>query len=96
MGNLYTKKYMLCNTIKRIGPISCFILLTIATVTLTPKAYANINPVSCYICIAFYVLGVVSLVIVTCSDPGIVKREMMCVPRDISEERGWRYCDLCR
>eukprot|EP00956_Cyclotella_meneghiniana_P038706 scaffold158621_cov38-Cyclotella_meneghiniana.AAC.1 len=75
-----------------IGPISCFILLTIATATLTPKAYANINPVSCYICIAFYVLGVVSLVIVTCSDPGIVKREMMCVPRDISEERVFVTC----
>ena len=89
LQSLYKKWY------NRFGPVCCFVILTIATIALAPRAYANINPISSCICILFYAAGVISLAIVSCSDPGIVKREM-CIPNEVSEERGWRYCDLSR
>jgi len=88
------------------GPVACLLLLTIATIHFAPKAYHHIGPISGIICLLFYVHGVVSLCIVTCSDPGVVKSGTGAgvggggyagLPRvDVSAGRGWRYCDLCR
>jgi len=92
------------------GPVACLLLLTIATIHFAPKAYHHIGPISGIICLLFYILGVVSLCIVTCSDPGVVKSGTAGgaggiggrdggyagLPRvDVSAGRGWRYCDLC-
>mmetsp|Transcript_41062 Transcript_41062/g.86139 ORF Transcript_41062/g.86139 Transcript_41062/m.86139 type:complete len:196 (-) Transcript_41062:190-777(-) len=87
------------------GPVACLLLLTIATIHFAPKAYHHIGPISGIICLLFYVHGVVSLCIVTCSDPGVVKSGTGAgvggggyagLPRvDVSAGRGWRYCDLC-
>lgn len=80
---------------KRFGPICCLGLLLMATIYFAPKAYADINPISSFICILFFTVGAISLAVVSCSDPGIVKREA-CIPSEVSAARGWRYCDLCR
>ncbi|KAL7520216.1 hypothetical protein ACHAWX_004955 [Stephanocyclus meneghinianus] len=77
------------------GPICCFGLLTLATIYHASRAYANVGPISALICIIFYIVATVTLAIVSCSDPGIVKRDSCCIPTDISASRGWRYCDLC-
>ena len=80
---------------QRFGPVCCLGILTLATIYFAPKAYADINLTSCLICLLFFSVGTISLAVVSCSDPGIVKRED-CIPSEISASRGWRYCDLCR
>ncbi|KAL3794178.1 hypothetical protein HJC23_012885 [Cyclotella cryptica] len=77
------------------GPICCLGILTLATIYHAPRAYANVGPISAMICIIFYIAATIALTIVSCSDPGIVKRDACCLPTDISAARGWRYCDLC-
>jgi len=80
------------------GPICCVGLLTGATCYFGGKAYHTIGIGSAAICLLFYITALVSLFIVSCSDPGVVKagrNEYEGVPSDISAGRGWRYCDLC-
>jgi len=88
------------------GPLCCLFLLTIATSYFAPKAYHNIGPVSAITCFLFYTIGIVSLCIVSCSDPGVVKsgggldrrgsKGYAGLPMlDVSAGKGWRYCDLC-
>lgn len=88
------------------GPVVCVVLLTIATSHFAPTAYRNIGPLSSLMCILFYIIGIVSLCIVSCSDPGVVKpgggpegrgrNGYAGVPTmNGSAGRGWRYCDLC-
>jgi len=84
------------------GPVCCLGLLTFATCYYASKAYRNIGPISAITCLVFYVVGVVSLAIVSCSDPGVVmdgkgsgKDGYANVPMNVSAGRGWRYCDLC-
>ena len=79
------------------GPVCCLGLLTFATIYFAPKAYQNIGMLSAITCLIFYIIGVVSLFIVACSDPGVVKPGgYASVPTmNASAGRGWRYCDLC-
>ena len=76
--------------------------MTGATAYFAPKAYHNIGILSGVMCLLFYIVGTVSLVILSCSDPGVVKSDgtrrngYNGVPTaDVSAGRGWRYCDLC-
>ncbi|KAL7551695.1 hypothetical protein ACHAWF_015269 [Thalassiosira exigua] len=90
------------------GPVCCLGLLTIATIYFASKAYHNVGPISGITCMLFYIIAVVSLGLVSCSDPGVVKprggvdgrggrNSYAGVPMmDVSASRGWRYCDLCR
>ena len=80
-------------------------LLTFATTYFAPKAYQNIGPISAITCLVFYTVALASLLVVSCSDPGVVKsgggsggkKGYAGVPMaDVSAGRGWRYCDLCR
>jgi hypothetical protein len=82
------------NSFLRFGPVCCFSLLTLATTYFTSNAYANINLISAVICILFYAVGTAALTAVSCSDPGIVKRDSALT--EVSASKGWRYCDLCR
>ncbi|KAL9184656.1 hypothetical protein ACHAXT_012626 [Thalassiosira profunda] len=83
------------------GPICCFGLLTIGTIFFAPRAYHNVGPISAATCLVFYIVGVVSLLIVACSDPGVVQPEAggkngyAGLPSNVSAGRGWRYCDMC-
>lgn len=88
------------------GPICCLGLLTIATIYFAPKAYHNIGPGSAITCLIFWTVGLVSLCIVSCSDPGVVKsgggidgrgsKGYAGVPTlDVTAGKGWRYCDMC-
>ena len=80
------------------GPICCVGLLTGATFYFGRKAYHTIGVGSAAICLLFYITALVSLFIVSCSDPGLVKADSRYegVPSsDVSAGRGWRYCDLC-
>jgi len=80
------------------GPICCVGLLTGATFYFGRKAYHTIGIGSAAICLLFYITALVSLFIVSCSDPGVVKADSRYegVPSsDVSAGRGWRYCDLC-
>ncbi|KAL7524914.1 hypothetical protein ACHAXR_000776, partial [Thalassiosira sp. AJA248-18] len=58
------------------GPICCLALLTIATSYFAPKAYHNIGPISGITCLLFYIVGIASLCVVSCSDPGVVKSDL--------------------
>ncbi|KAK1742897.1 DHHC family palmitoyltransferase [Skeletonema marinoi] len=55
------------------GPVCCAGLETIATIYYYPIAKNNVGMISAVICLLFYCLGLVSLCLVACSDPGIVK-----------------------
>ena len=84
------------------GPVSCFALLSFATLYFGHKAYANIGIGSFIICLAFYTHGIISLMMVSCSDPGVVRPDgrgkdgYAGVPSgSVSAGRGWRYCDIC-
>mmetsp|Transcript_38517 Transcript_38517/g.92217 ORF Transcript_38517/g.92217 Transcript_38517/m.92217 type:complete len:336 (+) Transcript_38517:127-1134(+) len=84
------------------GPVSCFALLSFATLYFGHKAYANIGTGSLIICLAFYTHAVISLLMVSCSDPGVVRPDgrgkdgYAGVPSgSVSAGRGWRYCDIC-
>ena len=79
------------------GPLCCVGLLTGATFYFGRKAYHTIGFGSAAICLLFYITALVSLFIVSCSDPGVVKADSRYegVPSDVSAGRGWRYCDLC-
>jgi len=80
------------------GPICCVGLLTGATLYFGRKAYHTIGIGSAAICLLFYITALVSLFIVSCSDPGVVKagsRYEGVPSSDVSAGRGWRYCDLC-
>jgi hypothetical protein len=55
------------------GPICCLGLETIATMYYYPMAKYNVGTISAMICLAFYLVGIISLCFVACSDPGIVK-----------------------
>lgn len=87
------------------GPVSVVALLTIATLYFSPKAYHHIGPGSGIICLLFYVASLVSLCMVSCTDPGVVrsggkpsaKNGYAGLPTANPDGgRGWRYCDLCR
>ena len=92
------------------GPICVVGLETIATFYYYPLAKNNVGAISAVICVMFYILGLFSLSLVSCSDPGIVNRledeinetvgknGYATVPkteRNITARAGWRYCDLC-
>merc|ERR1711971_227677 len=88
------------------GPICCLALLTIATIYFAPKAHRNIGPISAITCLLCYIVAVSCLLVVSCSDPGVVKsgggsegigrNGYAGVPMgNVSAGRGWRYCDLC-
>ena len=95
-------------SLDRFGPIACTILLSIATAHFAPKAFHNIGPISGISCLLFYITALVSLLIVSCSDPGVVKPESgrgdagkngyagLPTSANVSAGVGWRYCDLCR
>ena len=55
------------------GPVCCFGLETIATIHYYPLAKNNVGMISAVVCLIFYCFGIVSLCLVACSDPGIVK-----------------------
>jgi hypothetical protein len=55
------------------GPLCCFGLETIATIYYYRLAKNNVGMISSVICLLFYIFGIVSLCLVSCSDPGIVK-----------------------
>jgi len=85
------------------GPVVCVALLTFATSYFTPKAYHNIGLISAIMCVLFYISGIVSLCIVSCSDPGVVKSRGGEEERgrngyagvSVSAGGGWRFCDVC-
>eukprot|EP00569_Conticribra_weissflogii_P020498 CAMPEP_0171428264 /NCGR_PEP_ID=MMETSP0881-20121228/5136_1 /TAXON_ID=67004 /ORGANISM="Thalassiosira weissflogii, Strain CCMP1336" /LENGTH=419 /DNA_ID=CAMNT_0011948027 /DNA_START=17 /DNA_END=1276 /DNA_ORIENTATION=- len=55
------------------GPLCCQGLLSGATLYYAPLAYRSIGVISTIICLLFFTVGTVSLLIVSCSDPGVVK-----------------------
>ena len=57
------------------GPLCCFGLETLATIYYYPLAKNNVGVISSVICLLFYCLGVVSLCLVSCSDPGIIVKK---------------------
>ena len=84
------------------GPVSCFALLSFATLYFGHKAYVNIGTGSFIICLTFYFSAMISLLMVSCSDPGVVRPDgrgkdgYAGVPSgSVSAGRGWRYCDIC-
>jgi len=59
------------------GVIFTVALLHTATYFFTKMAYKNIGVTSAAICIAFHVVSTVSLLLVSCTDPGIVRKRTM-------------------
>ncbi|KAL7436427.1 hypothetical protein ACHAXM_005199 [Skeletonema potamos] len=55
------------------GPVCCFGLETIATIYYYSLAKNNVGMISAVICLLFYIFGIISLCLVACSDPGIVR-----------------------
>lgn len=97
------------HTTPRFGPICTATLLTSATIYYLPKAL-NIGPISSIICLLFYTIALLSLLVVSCTDPGIVRAGGLDTvattgggrhsysglqTSDVTAQRGWRYCDLC-
>ncbi|KAL3782445.1 hypothetical protein ACHAW5_000167 [Stephanodiscus triporus] len=88
------------------GPVCCLFLLTGATSYYIPKALI-IGQFSAMTCLLFYIVSVVSLFVVSCSDPGVVRAGGLDVgggrhcyagvpTTNMTAGRGWRFCDLCR
>ncbi|KAL3822518.1 hypothetical protein ACHAXA_001983 [Cyclostephanos tholiformis] len=94
------------NKQKRFGPICCLTLLTGATCYLVPKA-SIIGPLSSLSCILLYAISASSLLVVACTDPGVVRAGGLEVggggrhcyaglpTSNMTAGRGWRFCDLC-
>lgn len=55
------------------GPICCLGLETGATIYYYHMAKNNVGAISACICLLFYTVGIISLCLTSCSDPGIVK-----------------------
>lgn len=91
------------------GPLCCFGLETLATNYYYPLAKNNVGMISAVICLLFYCLGVISLCLVSCSDPGIIVKSggteglernngyagVSTTENNVTARAGWRYCDLC-
>ena len=83
-----------------LGFFFTFALLIFASQYFIRNAYIEVGPISTIICALFAILTASNLLIVSCSDPGVVKG----IPGtggeyeglNTGEEEGWRYCDYCR
>ena len=71
---IYIHQILVCmHTTPRFGPICTATLLISATIYYVPRAFNNIGPISSIICLLFYSIALASLLVVSCTDPGIVR-----------------------
>lgn len=76
-------------------------LLIFASQYFIRNAYTEVGPISTIICAIFALLTAVNLLLVSCTDPGVVKGIAGTSGDEYEglntgEEQGWRFCDYCR
>lgn len=75
-------------------------LLIFASQYFIRNAYTEVGPISTIICAIFALLTAVNLLLVSCTDPGVVKGIAGTSGNEYEglntgEEQGWRFCDYC-